>query len=392
MNLMVTQEKEILIQHIQQKFTELFHSAPLLVSSPGRINLIGEHTDYNKGYVLPAAIDKVTVVAVQERSDDEIHLYSSDLNEHAVINLTDDLLPAQNWSDYVLGVVQQFKQQKLALKGFNLVFGGNVPLGAGMSSSAALECAVAFALNELFQLGLDTLQMVKLAQKAENEFVGVNCGIMDQFASMFGKKNRVLKLDCNTLEYESVPFEMDEFRIVLLDTNVKHSLGSSEYNVRRSQCEEGLHLLNQAFPAITNLRDVSLDQLNQILLPKSTVLYNRCRYVMEENNRLLSACNELHQNNMRAFGERMFGSHAGLSQLYEVSCPELDFLVEQVKPMPDVFGARMMGGGFGGCTINLVKTGAVAGLIETVGNAYHQHTGTTMQAYIVQIGNGTSLL
>lgn len=389
---MVTQEKEILIQNIEQKFTELFQSAPILVSSPGRINLIGEHTDYNNGYVLPAAIDKATVVAVQERNDEEIHLYSSDLNAHAVINLTNDLLPAQNWSDYLLGVVQQFKQQKLALKGFNLVFGGNVPLGAGMSSSAALECAVAFALNELFQLGLDTMQMVKLAQKAENEFVGVNCGIMDQFASMFGKKNRVLKLDCNTLEYESVPFQMDEFRIVLLDTNVKHSLGSSEYNVRRSQCEEGLQLLNQAFPAITNLRDVRLDQLNQILLPKSTVLYNRCRYVMEENNRLLNACNELHQNNMRAFGEQMFGSHDGLSQLYEVSCPELDFLVKQVKPMNDVYGARMMGGGFGGCTINLVKTVAVAGLIETVGNAYHQHTGTTMQAYIVQIGDGTSLL
>ncbi|WP_290789542.1 galactokinase [Flavihumibacter sp. UBA7668] len=389
---MVTQEKETLIQNIQQKFTELFHADPLLVSSPGRINLIGEHTDYNNGYVLPAAIDKVTVVAIQERMDEEIHLYSFDLNANAVMSLTTELKPAEDWSDYVLGVVQQFIQQKLPLKGFNLVFGGNVPLGAGMSSSAALECAVAFALNEVFQLSLDTMQMVKLAQKAENEFVGVNCGIMDQFASMFGKKNRVLKLDCSSLEYESVPFEMDEFRIVLLDTNVKHSLGSSEYNVRRSQCEEGLQLLNQAFPSITNLRDVSLDQLDQILLPKSSVFYNRCRYVMEENNRLLKACNELHQNNMRAFGELMFGSHAGLSQRYEVSCPELDFLVEQVKPMSDVYGARMMGGGFGGCTINLVKTDAVAGLIETVGNAYHQHTGTTMQAYIVQIGDGTSLL
>ncbi len=386
------QEKEQIAASIQQKFIELFQTRPLLVQSPGRINLIGEHTDYNKGYVLPAAIDKVTVVAAQQRSDNFINVYAADLEAMVEADLSQELLPAHNWSDYVLGIVQQFVRLGLPVKGFNLVFGGNVPLGAGVSSSAALECAVAFALNELFQTNLTTLQMVKLAQKAENEFVGVNCGIMDQFASMFGKKNRVLKLDCNNLEYEPVPFEMDEFKIVLLDTNVKHSLGSSEYNVRRSQCEEGLHLLNQAFPDLHNLRDASLEQLNQVLLPKSTVLYNRCRYVMEENNRLLDACHQLHHNNMRAFGELMYGSHKGLSGLYEVSCPELDFLIEQVRQVSEVYGARMMGGGFGGCTINLVKSQAVEALIESVGTAYQQHTGKTMQAYIVQIGNGTSLL
>lgn len=375
---------------ITQQFIELFQSEPMLVRSPGRINLIGEHTDYNRGYVLPAAIDKATVVAINKREDSQVHIYAADLDQHMNASLDVALVPNQTWSDYVLGIVQQFQRLNVPVSGFNLVFGGNVPFGAGVSSSAALECSVAFALNELFNGGLDTMQMVKLAQKAENEFVGVNCGIMDQFASMFGKHNQVLKLDCNSLEYEYVPLDMSAFRIVLLDTQVKHSLGSSEYNVRRSQCEEGLAILQQKIPTLSNLRDVTLAQLDEILLPDYPLLYNRCRYIMEENERLLEACALLNKQDLRGFGTKMYGSHQGLSKLYEVSCPELDFLVEQVRSNENVFGARMMGGGFGGCTINLVKTEAVDDLIEQVGNRYLSHTGLTMKSYIVQIGEGTS--
>lgn len=389
---MVIEEKKTITERIRLQFIDLFQEEPLVVMSPGRINLIGEHTDYNRGYVLPAAIDKVTVVAMREREDQLVHLVASDLDANLVISLGQPLKPAGNWSDYVIGVVDQFQKRNLPVRGFNLVFGGNVPLGAGMSSSAALECAVAFALNEQLDAKLNLMDLVKLAQKAENEFVGVNCGIMDQFSSMFGQKNRVLKLDCETLEYESVPFEMDGFRIVLLDTNVKHSLGSSEYNIRRSQCEEGLALLNRQYPDLTNLRNASLDQLDQVLLKEHPVLYHRCRYVMEENQRLLNACKALHTNDLRTFGKMMYASHEGLSRRYEVSCPELDFLVEQVKPVEAVYGARMMGGGFGGCTINLVKTEAVNKLIETVGNRYKDHTGTSLGTYVVQIGNGTTLL
>ncbi len=389
---MVVTENSTIVDQIKQQFISLHSTEPLMVASPGRINLIGEHTDYNHGFVLPAAIDKVTVVAMRKRQDKLIHLHAADLNAQLIANLEYQLRPSGGWSDYVLGVVQQFLQMGLPVSGFDLVFGGNVPLGAGMSSSAALECAVAYAINESFDTGLDTMQMVKLAQKAENEFVGVNCGIMDQFASMFGQKNRVLKLDCETLEYEAVPFEMDAFKIVLLDTNVKHSLGSSEYNIRRSQCEEGLALLQQHFPELGNLRDAGLDQLDQVLLPANPVIYNRCRYVMEENNRLLNACRELHQNDLRAFGNYMYASHEGLSKLYQVSCPELDYLVDQVRPETAVYGARMMGGGFGGCTINLVKAGAVDALIEKVGNSYHAFTGKNLGAYIVRIGNGTTKL
>lgn len=389
---MVIEEKKTITERIRLQFIDLFQEEPLVVMSPGRINLIGEHTDYNRGYVLPAAIDKVTVVAMREREDQLVHLVASDLDANLVISLGQPLKPAGNWSDYVMGVVDQFQKRNLPVRGFNLVFGGNVPLGAGMSSSAALECAVAFALNEQLDAKLNRMDLVALAQKAENEFVGVNCGIMDQFSSMFGQKNKVLKLDCETLEYESVPFEMDGFRIVLLDTHVKHSLGSSEYNIRRSQCEEGLALLNRQYPDLTNLRNANLDQLDQVLRKEHPVLYHRCRYVMEENHRLLDACKALHINDLRTFGKLMYASHEGLSRRYEVSCPELDYLVEQVRPVEAVYGARMMGGGFGGCTINLVKSEAVSELIETVGNLYQDHTGTSLGAYVVQIGNGTALL
>ena len=376
---------------IRESFVERFGGQPLLVKSPGRVNLIGEHTDYNEGFVLPAAIDKATTVAIAPREDQEIHIYAYDLQALYFGSLARIEPSPMLWPDFILGVVQQLQGRGVELGGFNMVFGGDVPMGAGMSSSAALECAVVFALNEIFSLGLDKLTMVKLAQAAENQFVGVNCGIMDMFASMFGKENHVIRLDCRSLEYEYKPFQMEGFRIVLLDTAVKHNLGSSEYNVRRQQCETGVAMIQQHVAGIKSLRDVDMAMLDKYVLPQDKDIYRRCRYVVEERDRLLGACEDLERGDMKAFGAKMFETHQGLSNLYEVSCDELDFLVKAVQDNEAVLGARMMGGGFGGCTINLVKAAAVDKLIADVSARYLAHSGKLMPAYVINIGNGTSI-
>jgi galactokinase len=362
-----TENVPSLSHRVKEKFKTSFSvSDPLIVRSPGRVNLIGEHTDYNNGFVLPAAINKAIYMAVSRRSDDEIHLVSLDLDRQYTGSVNGIEPTTLHWPDYILGVVQQIQKLGHSLGGFNCVFGGDIPLGAGMSSSAALECATAFAMNQLFGLGLDRMTMVKLSQKAENVFVGVQCGIMDQFASMFGRKNHVIRLDCQSLDYAYVPFDTAGIRIVLLDTNVKHSLASSEYNTRRQQCEAGA--------------------------PVDKLVNQRCEYVVEEIIRLLAATKDLENGDMHAFGQKMFATHEGLSRKYEVSCEELDFLVEQVKDDPAVIGARMMGGGFGGCTINLVKEYAIDGLIERLTPVYRKAMNKELKVYIGQIENGTSRL
>lgn len=365
----------------------------VITRSPGRINLIGEHTDYNNGFVLPAAIDKAAYVAMTPRADQEIHLYSVDMEER--YHCTTDNINASadmSWPNYILGVVQQFLLAGIAVGGFDAALTGDIPIGAGLSSSAAVECAVAFALNKLYVANLDKLSIVKLAQRAENQFVGVQCGIMDQFASVFGKYNHVIKLDCRSLAYEYEPFNMDGIKVLLLDTNVKHSLGSTEYNVRRIQCETGVALVQQRYGNVASLRDVGLAMLDECVKPADELVYRRCRYVIEENNRLLNACRDLEAGNLRAFGKRMYQSHEGLSTMYEVSCPELDFLVDYVRDKPAVLGARMMGGGFGGCTINLVEEGAVDALIAGAAAAYTTAKGKTLKAYVARIESGTCLL
>jgi galactokinase len=270
--------------------------------------------------------------------------------------------------------------------------GGDIPTGAGMSSSAAVECAVLFALNELFALGLDKMAMVKMAQQAENKYVGVQCGIMDQFASMFGKKDHVIKLDCRSLEYEYKPFDMKGIRIVLFDTNIKHSLASSEYNTRRLQCEAGVAMVQQHYPEVKKLRDVTLAMLDEIVLPKAEKVYLRCSFIVEEIQRLQDACIDLEQHDMVSFGKKMFATHKGLSELYDVSCKELDFMVDFVKNEPAVLGARMMGGGFGGCSINLVKEEAIEALSGRIEAAYSTAFGIEMKVYIATIENGTSIV
>jgi galactokinase len=377
---------------VQAKFQEVFGGRDaLVVRSPGRVNLIGEHTDYNQGFVLPAAINKAVYIVVSRRTDDEVHLVSFDLDRTYTGNLKAIQPSGSHWPDYILGVVQQLQVAGKPVGGFNCVFGGDIPLGAGMSSSAALECATAFALNELFGLGLDPMTMVKLSQKAENVFVGVQCGIMDQFASMFGRKDHVIRLDCQSLEYTYFPFKTEGIRIVLLDSNVKHSLASSEYNTRRQQCEAGVRLVQLHHPEVHSLRDITLDQLQAYVAPVDELIYRRCSYVVEENARLQSATADLLRGDIAAFGRELYGSHDGLSKKYEVSCPELDFLVDAVRGQQGVIGARMMGGGFGGCTINLVEEDAVDGLVERITPLYQKAMHKDLKVYIGQIENGTSV-
>ncbi|HXB94249.1 MAG TPA: galactokinase [Puia sp.] len=382
-----------LTSRVTEKFGQVFATSGFLtVRSPGRVNLIGEHTDYNNGFVLPAAIDKAICMAVSRRDDDELRIVSLDLGQ-SYSGFVGRVVPSgMHWPDYILGVIEQLQTMGCETGGFNMVFGGDIPLGAGMSSSAALECATAFALNELFGLQLDRLTMVKLSQAAENEFVGMKCGIMDQFASMFGQKDQVIRLDCQSLTYQYFPFRMEGIRIVLLDTRVKHSLVSSQYNIRRQQCETGVRMVQRSHPNVRSLRDVTSDMLMENATPADELIVRRCSYVIEENQRLLAGTEDLQRGDLASFGRRMFGSHDGLSRKYEVSCPELDFLVDQVREEPGVIGARMMGGGFGGCTINLVKEDAIDGLVQRLGPLYLQKMNKELRVYVAQIENGTSLV
>ena len=377
---------------IRIKFQQLFGQEALIIRSPGRINLIGEHTDYNMGFVLPAAINKAIYLGIHLRKDQKISLYSIDYQDDYQTDLDAINRSGKLWPDYILGVVKQIQKNHSLDHGFNIVFGGDIPPGAGLSSSAALECATAYALNSIFNLNIQNMALVCLAQAAENEFVGVKCGIMDQFASMFGKKDYLMRLDCRSLEYTYVPFHSDKLKIVLFDTRVKHSLASSAYNERREQCEAGVKLIQAIHPEVLSLRDASEEMLLEFVKPVNEIVYNRCSFIVGEIKRLLNSCNDLENNNMPAFGKRMFETHAGLKDLYEVSCQELDLLVDLVKNDPNVIGARMMGGGFGGCTINLVNSESVEALIKKVGDNYHAKTGTEMLAYVVEIEDGTGVL
>ena len=353
-----------MLEKIKQVFIEKYGTEPTIFRSPGRVNILGEHTDYNEGFVLPAAIDKNIYIAIAKRNDDIINLYAVDFNESFTADINNVKKSSIQWANYILGVIDQLQKKGFKLAGFNAVVDGDVPIGAGLSSSAAVECATIYALNEIFELGLDRLQMVPLAQKAEHVFAGVNCGVMDQFASMFGKKDHVIKLDCRSLEYEYVPFNFDGYKIVLLNTNVKHNLAASEYNTRRLQCEKGISLIAQQHPHIKSLRDVDMDMLKEYVEPVDPLVYRRCKYVVEENERLLGACEDLKRGDIKALGEKMYQTHNGLRYFYDVSCKQLDFLVEYVKTIPAVAGARMMGGGFGGCTINLVKVDAIKNIFK----------------------------
>lgn len=368
-----------------------FGTEPLLVRSPGRVNVIGEHTDYNNGFVLPAAIDKAIYIGLSKRDDDRIVLYSEEFREEEQSTVPGVAISEKHWANYILGVVDQLNKRGYKIGGFNLNIDGDVPVGAGLSSSAAVECATAFALIKTFGLNIDRLEMVEMAQKAEHTFAGVMVGIMDMFASSFGKEGHVIKLDCRSLEYEYVPFQLQGYRILLLNTNVKHSLASSEYNTRRQECAEGVRLLQEAGEKVDSLRDANLTMLNRWVKEKNETVYRRCKFIVEENQRLLTACDALKAGDLTTLGLNMYGSHDGLQHEYEVSCKELDFLVDAVRGNKDVIGARMTGGGFGGCTINIVREGAIEPLIADLSKRYQEAMSLQLTPYIALPDDGTSL-
>lgn len=380
-----------LLDQLTRSFRQAFNAEPTLICSPGRVNLIGEHTDYNEGFVLPAAIDKAIYLAVSQRTDNELHFIAHDLDKTYEGSLT-NLMPTHTWADYLLGVVAQFRLAGHALKGINCVFGGTIPMGSGLSSSAALENGVGFALNELFQLGIDRIDLVKLSQRAENEFVGAKVGIMDMFASMMGKADHVIKLDCRSLEYTYAPLRMDGISVVLCDSRVKHSLVTSEYNTRRAQCEAGVRFLQTFYPEIKSLRDVTMPMLDQHLRDAEPLIYRRCAYVVQENQRVLDGVAALEASDIATFGQLMYGSHEGLSHWYEVSCPELDILVDIARQQPGVLGARMMGGGFGGCTINLVQEEVLDDFRKLITKQYKARTGKDTYLHVCKIQDGTNVI
>jgi galactokinase len=381
-----------MIHKINSVFNSHFSKKPLLVRSPGRVNLIGEHTDYNEGFVLPAAIDKAIYVAISKRNDQQIRLFSVQYNEMYEV-LLQDIAPSKHWYTYILGVVNQLVVRKYNINGFDLVIDGDVPLGAGMSSSAAVESAVVFALNEIFDLKIERLEMTQIAQKAEQTYSGVMCGIMDMFASIMGKKDHVIRLDCRDLSYQYFPLLLGEYKIVLFNTQVKHSLAESAYNVRRNQCEEGVRILQEKYPEVVSLRHATPVMLDDAFVKKAgTDIFNRCKYVVEENIRLQTGCELLAQNDIMGFGKKMNETHFGLSKLYEVSCTELDILAEWATCEPAIAGARMMGGGFGGCTINLIKEQDIEQIFERFAPKYFAATGKELKMYITSPQDGTSIM
>lgn len=377
---------------LKNTFKEIFGNEPMLVKSPGRINIIGEHTDYNGGLVMPAAINKAVYVAISKRDDEQIQLYAESYQEKYIGSLNNVEKCEKPWANYILGVVHGLLQRGFTLSGFNLYIYGDVPLGAGLSSSAAIECATAYALFQLNQLPITKIDLALVAQKAEHEFAGVKCGIMDQFASVFGQKDYAMMLDCESLEHEYIPLKLDGYKLVLFNTNVKHSLSESAYNERRAQCEQGVAWVKDQHPEVQYLRDVSPQMLLEYVMPKDAEVYTKCSYVVAEIDRVRRAAAALKDGRLEALGKLMFETHQGLSKDYEVSCKELDFLVEQVKDLNGVLGARMMGGGFGGCTINIVKDEAIADLTNKLTKLYHDRFGLTLSTYVVETANGAQLL
>ncbi|MCX2584080.1 galactokinase [Pedobacter sp. MR22-3] len=380
------------IERLKNAFKEIYQTEPILVKSPGRINIIGEHTDYNGGFVMPAAINKAIYVAVSKRDDEEIHLYSESYQASYTSSVSAIKKSDLSWANYVLGVADQLVNRGYKIGGFNLYLDGNVPLGAGLSSSAALECATAFALDHMNELGISQMDLALISQKAEHVFAGVNCGIMDQFASVFGKQNHAVLLDCRSMEYEYIPLALEGHKLVLLNTNVKHSLSDSAYNQRRAQCEQGVAWISAHHPEVSSLRDADLKMLDTFVKPNDAEVYQKCKYVVEEIGRIQKAAEALKQGNLVALGKLMLETHEGLSQEYEVSCKELDFLVNYVKDLDHVLGARMMGGGFGGCTINIVKNEEIDALISEVSALYEKEFGLSLDAYVVETADGSTLI
>ncbi|GHT75123.1 galactokinase [Bacteroidia bacterium] len=375
------------IKSIQEKFKSLFGTKGSLFTSPGRINLIGEHTDYNGGFVLPGAIDKAMYCEIKPNGTDKVRAFALDLEEYAEFGLKEEDLPAKSWAKYIYGVCREMIKRGASVEGFDTVFAGDVPLGAGMSSSAALESCFGYAINSIFKLWFDRLELAKIGQATEHNYVGVNCGIMDQFASCFGKEGSLIRLDCRSLEYQYVPFNPQGYRLVLVNTCVAHELASSAYNKRRQSCENVVAAIKKHHPEVELLRDANIEYLKEVANEVSAEDYIRAEFVIEEIQRLLDIPADLEKGDYEAVGKKMYETHIGLSRKYEVSCEELDFLNDIARDC-DVTGSRVMGGGFGGCTINLVKDELYDGFIKRATESYEQKFKIKPKVYDVVIKDG----
>ena len=380
-------------EKISKKFQELFNTSGAFFASPGRINLIGEHTDYNGGFVFPGAIDKGMIAEIKPNGTGKVRAFSIDLNDYAEFGLTENDAPQASWARYIFGVCREIIKRGGNIQGFDTTFAGDVPLGAGMSSSAALESTYAFALNELFDLNIDKFELAKIGQSTEHNYCGVNCGIMDQFASVFGKKGHLIRLDCRSLEYKYFPFDPEAagYKLVLLDSVVKHELASSAYNKRRQSCENVVAAIKRNHPEVEFLRDATMDMLNEVKADVSAEDYMRAEYVIEEIQRVLDVCDALEKGDYETVGEKMYGTHHGMSKLYEVSCEELDFLNDLAFDC-GVTGSRVMGGGFGGCTINLVKEELYSTFVERAKEEFKKKFNRSPKIYDVVISDGARRL
>lgn len=380
------------IDFVRSRFIKHFDgSTGNVYASPGRINLIGEHTDYNGGFVFPGAIDKGIIAELKINGTNKVRAYSIDLKDYVEFGLNEEDAPRASWARYIFGVCREIIKRGGKISGFNTAFAGDVPLGAGMSSSAALESTYAFALNEMFDCGLDKFELAKIGQATEHNYCGVNCGIMDQFASVFGKAGSLIRLDCRSLEYQYFPFDPKGYKLVLLDSVVKHELASSAYNKRRQSCETAVAAIQKRHPEVEFLRDANMDWLKEVKEEISAEDYMRAEYVIEEIQRVLDVCDALEQGDYETVGKKMYETHHGMSKLYEVSCEELDFLNDLAKEC-GVTGSRVMGGGFGGCTINLVKDELYEPFVNKARESYFKQYNKHLKVYDVVISDGARRL
>lgn len=381
------------IEYVRSRFIKHFDGQTGAVyTSPGRVNLIGEHTDYNGGFVFPGAVDKGIMAELRPNGTDKVKAYSIDLKDYVEFGLNEEDAPRASWARYIFGVCREMIKRGVEVKGFNTAFAGDVPLGAGMSSSAALESTYAYALNELFgDNKIDKFELARVGQATEHNYCGVKCGIMDQFASIFGKKGSLMRLDCRSMEYKYYPFEPTGYKLVLVDSVVKHELASSAYNKRRESCENVVTALKKKYPEVQFLRDATIDMLAEVKAEVSEEDYMRAEYVIEDIQRVLDVCDALEKGDYETVGQKMYETHQGMSKLYEVSCEELDFL-NDVAFDCGVTGSRVMGGGFGGCTINLVKEELYSTFIKEVKQRYGEKFGKRCKIYDVVIDDGARRL
>ncbi len=376
-------------QLIESVFYQAFDQQPIVFFAPGRINLIGEHIDYNDGLVLPAAIDKGIYFGVELNGSDKMHFVADDLDEDFEFVLGAQKSKAGNWRSYVYGVLDLMSKDH-DIPGVNVVFGGNIPIGSGLSSSAALTCGLASAINELLHLNYDKKDLAQICQKAEHIYAGVNCGIMDQFAVLMGKKRNALLLDCQDLSFNYIPLFLEDYELVLIDSTVTHDLSATEYNIRRSECEQAMEYFKTLNPTYDSFRDVKISDLEIAQHNLSIKLYKRSVHVVKEIQRTINAADCINNGDLTGFGHCLYQSHESLKSFFEVSCPELDFLVDAAKEHQEIIGSRMMGGGFGGCTINIVKKEGKEEILNTIAENFYHQFDREVAITPVKISNGVS--